>query len=163
MSKRGYHPSPALIVSMIALVAAMSGTALALPGQNRVGSQDIKRGAIKSSDLRDATAVKPEDLHPRAHLWAEVNSEGFVVGASEPDITASRTGPAQGSYLVDFNRGDIGPCAAVAQISGFTPGGNIPAGLVATELATALDAVRVETSNTAGNLADRSFTVAVFC
>ena len=163
MSKQTYRPSPALIVAMIALVASLGGTAVALPGQDSVGSGDIKNNSIKSTDLKDARAVKPQDLHPRAHLWAEVNGEGFVIGASEPNITASRTGPANGSYLVDFNRGDIGPCSALAQISGFTPGGSIPAGFVATELATSLDSVRVETSNPAGNLADRGFTVAVFC
>ncbi len=161
---RSFKPSPALLVAVIALVAALSGSAIALPGKNTVDSGDIENGSIKSADLRDAKAVKPDDLHPRAHLWAEIGANAQVLGASEPGITVARTTQPQGGYSVDFAQGDIGPCASVAQISGFAPGGGLPSGQVATELsATTTTAIRVETTNSAGDLADRGFTLLVFC
>jgi hypothetical protein len=43
---KSVRPTPALIVAMIALVAAMSGAAIALPGKGTVSTNDIKNGAI---------------------------------------------------------------------------------------------------------------------
>ena len=45
------RPSPAMAVAFVALLAALSGTAVALPGTNTVDSGDIKRGAVKGADL----------------------------------------------------------------------------------------------------------------
>jgi hypothetical protein len=45
------RPKPAMVVAFIALVAALSGTAVALPGKNTVDSGDIKKGAVKSGDI----------------------------------------------------------------------------------------------------------------
>ena len=155
-------PSPATMIAVVALVAALAGTAVALPGKKSVKANDLAKDAVTSRAIKN-DAVRPDDLAPRAHLWAEVGAEAVLRSGSEPNIVVSRVGPAQGSYLVDFNRGEIGTCSAVAQISGFTPGGNIPAGFVATELDPAGDAVRVETANVNNNREDRSFTVAVHC
>lgn len=53
------RPTPALIVSMVALVAAMSGAAVALPGKSTVNSGDIKDGGVKSADIKpDAVGSK---------------------------------------------------------------------------------------------------------
>ncbi len=40
------RPTPAMIVAMVALVAAMSGAAIALPGKGTVSTNDIKKAAI---------------------------------------------------------------------------------------------------------------------
>jgi hypothetical protein len=40
-----------MAVAFVALLAALSGTAVALPGRNTVDSGDLKRGAVKSSDI----------------------------------------------------------------------------------------------------------------
>src|SRR5262245_46306011 len=45
-------PSPALVVALVALVAAMTGAAAALPGQNTVTSGDIKREAVRSKHIK---------------------------------------------------------------------------------------------------------------
>jgi hypothetical protein len=45
------RPSPALVVAVIALVAALGGAAVALPGRNSVTSNDIKRHNVKLSDI----------------------------------------------------------------------------------------------------------------
>jgi hypothetical protein len=46
-----WPPSPAMIVAFVALVAALSGTAVALPGRNLITSDDIRRGAVKNADI----------------------------------------------------------------------------------------------------------------
>ena len=46
------RPSPALVVALVALVAAMTGAAAALPGQNTVTSGDIKREAVRSKHIK---------------------------------------------------------------------------------------------------------------
>ncbi len=44
-------PSPAAVIGAVALVAAMSGTAVALPGRGDVEANDIKAGAVKTKAL----------------------------------------------------------------------------------------------------------------
>jgi hypothetical protein len=51
MRRFARRPSPAMAVAFIALLAALSGTAVALPGKNTVDSGDIKKGAVKKSDI----------------------------------------------------------------------------------------------------------------
>jgi hypothetical protein len=49
LSKR--YPSPAMAVAFVALLAALSGTAVALPGKNSVDSGDLRKGAVKRVDI----------------------------------------------------------------------------------------------------------------
>jgi hypothetical protein len=44
----------ALVVGIVALVAALTGSAIALPGNNSVNSGDIKDGQVSSKDLKIA-------------------------------------------------------------------------------------------------------------
>ena len=49
------RPSPAFIVSVIALVVALAGTASALPGKNTVNKGDLKKNSVGGSEIvRDA-------------------------------------------------------------------------------------------------------------
>lgn len=48
-----HRPSPALIVAIIALIAALAGGAVALPGKNTVDKNDIKRNAVKGKQVKD--------------------------------------------------------------------------------------------------------------
>jgi hypothetical protein len=53
------RPTPAMAVAFIALLAALSGTAVALPGKNTVDSADIKNKQVKNKDLaNNAVAAK---------------------------------------------------------------------------------------------------------
>lgn len=47
----GKRPSPAMVIAVIALVAALGGAAVALPGRNSVRSDDIAPKAVKTRDL----------------------------------------------------------------------------------------------------------------
>jgi hypothetical protein len=51
MHRFSSRPSPAMVVAFIALLAALSGTAVALPGKNTVDSGDIRKGAVKRGDI----------------------------------------------------------------------------------------------------------------
>jgi hypothetical protein len=55
------RPSPAMGVAFVALLAALSGTAVALPGANTVDSGDIKNNAVRSGDIRNNN-VNTRDL-----------------------------------------------------------------------------------------------------
>ena len=59
------RPSPGTCVAFVALVAALSGTAVALPGKNSVDSGDIKKGAVRSSDIKNGQ-VKRGDIRKNA-------------------------------------------------------------------------------------------------
>ena len=67
------RPSPALAVAFIALLAALSGTAVALPGKNTVDSGDIKRNAVRSSDVRSG-AIRTADIRNNAVTSAKVRN-----------------------------------------------------------------------------------------
>lgn len=54
-------PSPALVVAIVALVAALGGSAVALQGKNSVKSNDIAPSAVKGKDIATG-AIKPQDL-----------------------------------------------------------------------------------------------------
>lgn len=69
MKRRIRRPSPAGLISAIALVAAMSGTAVALPGSGNVDSNDIKRGAVKT-----------QALHHRAVTTQKINRQAVRGG-----------------------------------------------------------------------------------
>jgi hypothetical protein len=47
------RPSPAMVLAFVALVAALSGTAVALPGKNSVDSGDIRNNTVRSKDIRN--------------------------------------------------------------------------------------------------------------
>jgi hypothetical protein len=55
---RGSRPSPAMVVALVALFAALGGTATALRGKNSVRSDDIAPRAVKAPDIAPG-AVDP--------------------------------------------------------------------------------------------------------
>lgn len=85
-------PNPGVVIGVIALVAALGGTAIALPGSNKVGKNDIKKGSVNARNIaKDAVGISeiaqdgvglPEitagaeaALSPR---WALVNETGQI-------------------------------------------------------------------------------------
>lgn len=45
-------PSPGTVIALVALFAALGGTAVALDGRNSVRSDDIKNGQVRKPDIR---------------------------------------------------------------------------------------------------------------
>ena len=60
MKPRRHSPSPAMTVAFLALLLGLSGTAIALPGKNKVDSGDIKNNTVRSADIRNGTIVSKD-------------------------------------------------------------------------------------------------------
>ncbi len=54
------RPSPAMAVAFIALIATLSGTAIALPGRNSVDSGDLRRGSVKTAKIANGAVTNPK-------------------------------------------------------------------------------------------------------
>ena len=54
MGSSSRRPSPAFVLATIALLVALGGSAIALPGKNSVDSGDIKNGQVKTKDMKIA-------------------------------------------------------------------------------------------------------------
>jgi hypothetical protein len=67
-------PSPALVISMFALVAAMAGTAVALPDGAKVDTNDIAKRAVTSSKI-DSKAVKGGKIASQAVKGGKIRPE----------------------------------------------------------------------------------------
>jgi trimeric autotransporter adhesin len=86
---RRMPPSPAFVVSMIALLIALSGTALALPGQNTVNSGDIVDNSVKSIDLKDGAAVQTEDVVDQTLTGADIADDSLQAEDLAPNSVTS--------------------------------------------------------------------------
>jgi hypothetical protein len=106
-------PSPALVVSIIALVVACTGTATAATLLIR-SSKQVANGAINSGDLANRKAVNVVDLTPAAR-----RALGGKVGPAGANGLPGSTGPVG-------PRGETGPTGSVAAPEAFrevgTPG-----------------------------------------
>jgi hypothetical protein len=67
-----WRQAPALVISLVALFAALSGAALALPGTQTVNSGDVKNESLKSIDLKDNKAVASSDVIDESLTGADV-------------------------------------------------------------------------------------------
>jgi hypothetical protein len=103
---RNRRPSPALVISVIALCVALAGTAGALPGRNSVKSNDIAHGAVRAGDLGAVvvrTAVIP-DVDPTAGdgVWTSSTNSAFCRPGERLISGGVRTGilPAPSSVAI---------------------------------------------------------------
>jgi hypothetical protein len=106
------RPSPAMAVAFVALLAGLSGTAVALPGANTVDSGDIRNGAVKGKDLRRNAVTSPK-IKNSAVASSDVRNDGL-------------TG-------TDINEGTLGqvPSAASAGVANSLASGDVNAATVA--------------------------------
>jgi hypothetical protein len=94
-----------MLVSIAALALAVgTGSAVALPGNNKVKSGDIAEGAVKSSDINDG-AVKAQDLDElvsAARAGASLNGSGVLLANFAPfglaQANISKPGGTTGLY-----------------------------------------------------------------
>lgn len=108
MSIKDRRPSPALFVAIIALVAALGGTAVALPGKgsvdkndlakNVVKSKNIAKGAVKSSDIKN-DGVKGIDIDESS--LAQVPSAAQANSAANADAVGGVRVVAISAFLPD--------------------------------------------------------------
>src|SRR5262245_12752383 len=76
-------PSPAAVIAIVALVFAVSGVAVALPGKNSVGTKDIKKNAVTAAKVKDG-AITTAKIGNDAVTGAKVDEAtlGTVPSAS---------------------------------------------------------------------------------
>ncbi len=166
------RPSPAMIVSMIALIVALSGTALAAQSINggAIKKQTIGGGKLKQKTLTgfqintNKLGTVPAARRASHTYWAVVNNPPnpgnvSLARASDEGIGASEGG---GGVSVTFPV-NISGCANVSarNNAGTTPPG---AGFAQTNTSPAnANAVEVRTKNAKGDPEDADFHLIVIC
>jgi len=79
--------NPGTLIAVAALVLALAGSAIALPGKNIVDKNDIKKGAVKTKAIKKGAVTGPK-LAGNA-----VSSEKIADGSvTEADLSAEVTG-----------------------------------------------------------------------
>ena len=92
-SKSKFRPSPALVISCVALFLALAGSAFAV-GKNTVRSAQIVDGTIRTVDLRD-NAVAAGKIAPDAVDSTEIAENGVDSSDVAPEtLTAGDLGAA---------------------------------------------------------------------
>lgn len=82
---RSFRPSPALVISCLALFIALTGSALAVGvGKNTVRSPQIVDGTIRTTDVRD-NAVAAGKIAPDAVDTTEIAENGVDSSDVAPD------------------------------------------------------------------------------
>jgi hypothetical protein len=129
------RPSPAMAVAFVALLAALCGTAVALPGKNTVDSGDLKKRAVKRADIaRNAVngrkvrngSLTGADTRNDSLTGADVNEGtlGEVPSANTANsaTTANSAGSVGGVTFRSFNYqvSNDGPATQILDFGGLT-------------------------------------------
>ncbi|HSK49531.1 MAG TPA: hypothetical protein VK889_03455 [Solirubrobacterales bacterium] len=171
-TRRSRRPSPAMVVAVIALVAALAGTAYAAQRINggAIVKQTIGGGKLKKKTLTgfqintNKLGVVPAAKRATHTYWAVVNNPGgtgnaSLARASTEGITAVEGG---GAVTVVFPV-NVSVCANIAgrnNAGTTTPG----AGSAQTNTSPAnINAIEVHTRDEKGNQTDSDFHLVVVC
>ena len=162
------RPSPAMVISLIALFVALGGTSYAV-ATGSIDSREVRNYTLTGKDMRKdgvgGVTIKESRLGPvpsadgLTHAAVIGPLGQFVRGRGVTSV--ARTGNP-GVYQVIFNR-DVRGCfynATVGDVGAAgPPGGQVTVG----GLATSVNGVAVRTTNSAGDLANRPFHLLVSC
>jgi hypothetical protein len=157
-----YRPSPAMVVAFIALCVALAGSATALEGRRDVKADDLATGSVSKRAIRANGVGKSELGRTRANglrYWGVINTDGSLVRGTGVDST---TRTAAGAYHVIFDQ-DVSDCGYIATLGRI--GAQVAqAGEIGTGgLPDTPRGVWVRTRDSAGNLSDLSFHIAITC
>jgi hypothetical protein len=96
------RPSPAMLVSVIALVFALGGVATALPGKKVIDKNDLKKNVVKSKHIKDGGA-KYQDLEKgiAVRAYALVTGDGEVSEAYSRGISDSNIDVFGGGFCIE--------------------------------------------------------------
>lgn len=173
MSKlRSRRPSPAMVIAVIALIVALTGTAYAAQRINggaiikqSIGGGKLKKKTLTGFQINTAKLGTVPFAKVATHtFWAVVNNpaspgNAALARASGPNITATEGGGAV-TITFPFN---ISGCADVASRN--NAGTTVPqAGYAQTNTSAANpNAIEVRTKDKAGNNEDADFHLIVIC
>lgn len=109
------RPSAAMLVAFVALIAALSGTAVALPGKNTIDSGDIKKAAVKASDIAK-NAVNGVKVKPNSLTGADVKN---LTGADVTDDGLTGADLNESSLAKVPSAASADSAASAASVAGF--------------------------------------------
>jgi hypothetical protein len=109
------RPSPALIVAFLALLVALGGTAIGLPGKNRIDKNDLKKRVVRAINVQKnairqyqidlgavgQTQLKDEVVAARAYAYVDSNATVRTDAPSFGITNGNLSTPATGRYCVD--------------------------------------------------------------
>ena len=117
-SFRPRRPSAALVVSVIALIVALGGTAYAgglVPGKNTVGTKQLKKNAVTTSKIKNGQVTNSK-LANGAVTASKINPTGLTVPNALHANTATTAGSAT-SAATATNATTAGTASALASIA----------------------------------------------
>ena len=88
MKSRKRIPSPAMVIAVIALVAGVAGSAIALPGRNSVDSNDLRRNTVATKNLKP-NAVKSGKIAQNTVNGGDINESSLGTVPRAARSTAS--------------------------------------------------------------------------
>ena len=103
-SVKTLRPSPGLIVATAALVMAMSGAAIALPGKNSVQKNDIENGAVTGKKIAEA-AVGSKHIKGKSIKGNRIKDNGIKAKQIADGTVTSKQVAADGidsSNIADY-------------------------------------------------------------
>ena len=160
------RPSPALVVAVIALIVACSGTAVAgVATISSLGKSDKKK--VRSLADQEIDAKAPNLSVKSAgdvtnQLWAAVNANATLARATPGIVDVSRDPTSDGKYIVTADR-DISNCFYLASLGGSEPGIGARGDISVNPIASSNRSVYVLTSAESAVNADRAFTLLIRC
>jgi hypothetical protein len=110
---KGRRPSPAMGVAFLALILAVSGTAVALPGKNTVDSGDLKRGSVKGPDIARG-AVTSTKLRNGAVTNPKLRNGAVSTAKLRNDAVT-------GEKVLESSLGQVPSAANANTVGGFAP------------------------------------------
>ncbi|HZO04918.1 MAG TPA: hypothetical protein VFB52_00890 [Solirubrobacterales bacterium] len=81
-------PSPAAVIAIVALVFAVSGVAVALPGKNSVATKDIKKNAVTAAKIKNGSVTEAK-LGDGAVTTSKIGNDA-VTGAKVNEATLGK-------------------------------------------------------------------------
>jgi hypothetical protein len=175
---RSHRPSPAIVLSALALFVALGGTALAARHYLITSASQIKPSVLAQLHGK-AGAHGPEGTQgptgpqgpagtpgapgtPATALWAQITSTGTLTASS--GVIGILSGyPEAARVMVTFNR-DVSRCGHIATLSTAAFGASEPGQITVSAAGNHdPDSLEVFTYNATGTSEFRSFSLAVFC
>jgi hypothetical protein len=115
-----HRPSPALIVAVVALVCALTGTAWAALGKNSVGTKQLKNGAVSTAKIKkEAVTAKKIKKHTLTGEDINLSKLGTVPSATNATSAVNATNAANAANAT--NAGHATTAGTAAALTALEP------------------------------------------
>jgi hypothetical protein len=161
------RPSPSLVVAVIALIVACTGTAVAgvatISSLSKNDKKKVRNIADQEIDAKAPGLSVKSAGDATNQLWAVVKADASQTRATPGIISVTRDTTSDGKYIVTTDR-DLSNCFYVASLGGTEPGVGVRGDISVNPIASSNKSLYVLTSSEgAGQNADRAFTLLIRC